>query len=402
MNPWHALGINSSADKKSIKRAYAGLLKNNKPDENPQGFEELHSAYKYCLDNISFDNQNIMAPTQQNDTVIINNNSSTNSTSESETDKKVKIVQKPFIVDDQITSVAEIEEHEIETIPASIPLETAPEHIENQQETIHLDYLRDQWRVLEEQTNQAFEKITQVNKTSDWEWNHAKQKISDWAFVEKSDVLYDIEFKDDFSNYLFERWLHFFEKNSETINRYRNTLRYLNQIFHWTDNNKRLEYLYSLERIDVFLMILSDAETAPQTIGLKWTSPKVHIGPIHNANCFARIIASFIDILIIVFVCIPWFKETTDAVLSILTLYALSMPILEASPLQGSLGKVLLGFKVTNTKGMRLNILHAIARQVLFLLSIAGISLTIWAIMYTLGEGRFLHDTFSKTLVIKR
>ena len=46
---WDVLGVPSDADAKTIKVAYAKLLKENKPDEKPSGFQQLHAAYKTAL-----------------------------------------------------------------------------------------------------------------------------------------------------------------------------------------------------------------------------------------------------------------------------------------------------------------------------------------------------------------
>ncbi|MBT2788398.1 MULTISPECIES: RDD family protein [unclassified Halomonas] len=50
MNVWETLGITSDSDIKTIKRAYAKLLKKNRPDEHPAEFQQLHAAYRHALD----------------------------------------------------------------------------------------------------------------------------------------------------------------------------------------------------------------------------------------------------------------------------------------------------------------------------------------------------------------
>lgn len=47
--PWSTLQIEATDDVRVIKRAYAKLLKQNRPDDNPQGFQQLHHAYKHAL-----------------------------------------------------------------------------------------------------------------------------------------------------------------------------------------------------------------------------------------------------------------------------------------------------------------------------------------------------------------
>ena len=49
MPPWDSLQIEPTADARAIKRAYAKQLKQTRPDETPQGFQQLHQAYKQAL-----------------------------------------------------------------------------------------------------------------------------------------------------------------------------------------------------------------------------------------------------------------------------------------------------------------------------------------------------------------
>lgn len=49
MNAWEILGIEPTSDKKTIKRAYAKLLKQYHPEENPEKFQQIQAAYQHCL-----------------------------------------------------------------------------------------------------------------------------------------------------------------------------------------------------------------------------------------------------------------------------------------------------------------------------------------------------------------
>ena len=49
MSPWAILDMAPTHDIREIKRAYARLLKANRPDDNPDGFQRLHQAYKSAL-----------------------------------------------------------------------------------------------------------------------------------------------------------------------------------------------------------------------------------------------------------------------------------------------------------------------------------------------------------------
>lgn len=49
MNAWEILEIEPTSDKKTIKRAYAKLLKQYHPEENPEEFKQIQAAYQQCL-----------------------------------------------------------------------------------------------------------------------------------------------------------------------------------------------------------------------------------------------------------------------------------------------------------------------------------------------------------------
>lgn len=49
MNCWEVLGIEPTQDKKEIKKAYARLLKQYHPEENPEEFKQIQAAYQQCL-----------------------------------------------------------------------------------------------------------------------------------------------------------------------------------------------------------------------------------------------------------------------------------------------------------------------------------------------------------------
>ncbi|MEH6350672.1 J domain-containing protein [Pseudomonas sp. 3JA] len=49
MSHWQVLGLTPDADERSIKRAYARLLKIYRPDENPNEFQRLREAYEASL-----------------------------------------------------------------------------------------------------------------------------------------------------------------------------------------------------------------------------------------------------------------------------------------------------------------------------------------------------------------
>jgi uncharacterized membrane protein YhaH (DUF805 family) len=57
MNPWEILNINATTDKKTIKRAYAQILKRCNPEDNPEGFMQLRAAYEMALSSVGNNNE---------------------------------------------------------------------------------------------------------------------------------------------------------------------------------------------------------------------------------------------------------------------------------------------------------------------------------------------------------
>jgi len=50
VSPWELLGLDAEAEPRSIKRRYAQLLKQTRPDEDPEAFQRLREAYEWALD----------------------------------------------------------------------------------------------------------------------------------------------------------------------------------------------------------------------------------------------------------------------------------------------------------------------------------------------------------------
>ncbi|OEC34713.1 hypothetical protein SAMN05216600_10847 [Pseudomonas cuatrocienegasensis] len=49
MNPWSLLGLDADVDTRSIKRRYAQLLKQHRPDEDAEAFQRLREAYEWAM-----------------------------------------------------------------------------------------------------------------------------------------------------------------------------------------------------------------------------------------------------------------------------------------------------------------------------------------------------------------
>lgn len=58
-NPYDILGIGRDADKKTIKKAYAELVKQYHPEEHPEEWKRIHDAYEQAMEQVSAKKQKV-------------------------------------------------------------------------------------------------------------------------------------------------------------------------------------------------------------------------------------------------------------------------------------------------------------------------------------------------------
>lgn len=68
------LNISKDADKKAIRKAYAKLIKDVHPEENPNGFLQLHNAYKVTLSNLTCDTSSLKQENKPEEGLYIKEN----------------------------------------------------------------------------------------------------------------------------------------------------------------------------------------------------------------------------------------------------------------------------------------------------------------------------------------
>jgi uncharacterized RDD family membrane protein YckC len=72
MYPWDVLGIEATADRKVIKRAYARLLKRTRPQDDPEAFQQLHQAYQVALSWGEYQQEAVGSSTSKPSSVVFN------------------------------------------------------------------------------------------------------------------------------------------------------------------------------------------------------------------------------------------------------------------------------------------------------------------------------------------
>lgn len=423
MSCWDILGIAPTKDKKEIKLVYAQLLKQNKPDENPQGFSQLHNAYKQSLKYASDKTEALQVrhslkdntprkqyppshlSDDQDSFVEINGHSAeVDSVPVVEIDQEDReYIASPYQdepvketnedLDGLSIDVADIE-RQINTeiiedvyVNETVALNDGADTINEEALFEKLDIA---WQRIIVDTDVAFKKLNSVDI------------IDSWSFIHSCNEMYDFQFKEKYSFYVFNRLIEFFEESDIQPRNRPKTIKHLGSFFSWLIQQENFEFEYGYDEVAPIFDVLQEINN-PEARSLQWVVPKKHIGPMVYGNYYARIAAMVIDVFVIYMV-VDTLNFSGDGFLSVvysLLVYFFLIPILEASPLQGGLGKIIFGMKVTNKTGKRLNIFQAYWRQILYTIITAAFKVTVW-INFFLNDGRLLHDRLSVSRVIKR
>lgn len=178
-NPWTLLDIATGSDARTIKKAYARLLKQTRPEDDPEGFQRLRAAYEYALQTASM-------PGTDNITVELNDPITSNHEESSE---------------DQSNSTAVNEQTEathlhstLQTHDTTIDLQQQNEQLPNQGEFSTYS--------AKERAETVFRDIL-LTLSQDGEIA-ARQTLFETL---QSDELYDLELRKHFENALIE-WLY--------------------------------------------------------------------------------------------------------------------------------------------------------------------------------------------------
>ena len=170
MSCWDALCIEPTPDKLIIKKAYASLLKQHRPDEDPEGFAKLHAHYKRALRS---KHQNLHPQTAH------------------------KVLQ-PSGIENLRTHKINNEQHIIQQLKTELSQAEQPivQYINETLSTQHSD--------CKPETDQKFENA--LNFETEWQslkleidqrLKHANKaiNISDWDFLIDNEACCDIEFQ---------------------------------------------------------------------------------------------------------------------------------------------------------------------------------------------------------------
>ncbi len=292
---WEILGIDEYSDLGSIKSAYAKKIKLSKPDENPSEFSILNAAYKNALrltKNCNFaDNQ-----------------------------KSVKILNISLKDEDaEINGINLLEESEQHN--GIIVFNNSP--LFNEEDKYY------------DSNKLKGDKKKLYNDLAEMLDHKKRNKLKEWKKILQNELFQDLRIKLEISHFLFSK---FIELNRLFPNKKRiKVLPALNTFFNWTEKRSVFEKKFNAYEVAA---ILNECDKTDFYLFKDKSSYKF----------IKRSLAGFLDIIILLLISIIVqyiFAEVNKfGTCIILTLI---IPIIEASPLQSSLGKAILGLKVVDS-----------------------------------------------------
>ena len=225
MDCWTVLNIEQFSDKKAIQVAYAKQLKLHRPDEDPEGFQAIHRAYKSALSWIPDDSHN---------SEWENLGSGADSFS----------MEEPS--DDDLAQLV------IESLQSS-----NEEIVANEIDQALLGEIREQEHMLSEDWQCLFSKVGAIIK-SDSSCNNLVQ----WGFLESLASMNDLEFRKAASDQVFEvvSEVNFVSLNNNHLRIKRPVLEYLNQLFSWDKKWQEYQQIYSKKSLNSVYPYLTEAD----------------------------------------------------------------------------------------------------------------------------------------------
>lgn len=378
MTVWNTLEIEPTDDLRAIKRAYAAKLKVTRPDEDPEQFQILNTAYK-----------NAQWLARQGGIA--------------EVDEPTLPDQNPQVVQSDLIEVDTVSEQIME------PVESPKMKAEREaQEASYADY-RQQMRV---EFDQLFEKVDSLLcrfAALNWEAN--------WSFIEQCPFMLDDEFNWQVSFTLFNAILQHNEKHKDSKERRLRSpgvFLYLDQYVDWMGKEEQLIREFGAQACRPYLDLLRlnrDHKDPLQAVRggnkTKKVTKKRYEGLPHYvyAEKVGRIFAFLCDITLVILVVALIgivFPNLTNGSTSILIPvsvgYMVMALLMESSPLQATPGKMLMGYRVMKYGSGIVPLWRNFFRVIFFSLMTGGLQITLWINIF-LGN-RLLHDRFTKTEVI--
>ncbi|MBB3063387.1 RDD family protein [Microbulbifer rhizosphaerae] len=401
MDPWALLGIEPSDDARAIKRAYAKKLKQTRPDEKPQEFQQLHSAYKRAL-TIAERPQPMMESPQP---VI---------------ESPQPVIESPQPIIENPQPVVERPQPAMETQQPSPQEETAvaereaPPELPPEQDSAAAETERqkriDEYRQVLEQVDRALESDRLIGMEETW------------RFLAECSYLLEEEFNWNLGLGVFERFARFNseapEKGSQVA---ANILVHGDMLFGWSESRGYLYREFGEALCNaVFDVMEGDLQSVDPLQGVRGGRKLVEQKPrpaeesldyYYFGNLLGRAFALLLDVFLVyvvvglttsVVMIKAMGKSEGDASFTALSVSILGYLVLawiaEGSRWQATPAKYLLGYRVTDRHFKRVGYPHGLWRIFSFMFTLPLFKIG-WFINCFLG-GNLLHDRLSRTYVI--
>lgn len=370
--PWKELEIPATNDVRAIKRAYAQKLKRHRPDDDPEGFQQLHRAYKQAL-------------------------------------QLAEMADERTTFSDQ--SDIPFSEAEYENPEEEMDWSGRPEHDSGiQPMSVEEDGSdTDRHPLLDSLVEECKHCLSRTQGLSD---------PGAWSFLSTTPELLDSDFNHQLGQAVFNAIDD--KERCSGVKPHPAVLRYLNHLFNWT-GKRQLYYLQFGESGCDWIFQSLDSETNSNDLlrGVRGGDPveptiqSTSSSPqLDYASYAMRSLAFLTDLFFLItaialLIVGPYNLLYPDDPISDFWLlvstppaYLLLVLIMECSPLQATPGKYLLGMTVVNRFGMRLPLWHNLLRVLAFTAS--GL---LWKVIFVLNaflKGRLLHDRISNSFVVRK
>ena len=403
---WSILGIAQTADSRLIKKAYSTKLKQVRPDEKPDEFQQLHAAYKSALQQARWlSEQATNQPTRESHAAGLD------ITNQAEQEFQEPTYQQH---DEQITSNN-----------LRLDYETADSFEYNQPKAEQMElsqHASSESSGYQEEIDRIISGIDRVIMEGN------AFNVDSWKFVLESEYILDQNFFDDLGLAVLRRIASYYNKEEFReqgdfgINE--DVLHHLNSIFRW-DN---YEYDYSFYLQNQFGIQQFDTLKGFED---KIINPKTDItGDLRGAKSIKKVfkysstpfkyyyyggngkrfMAMTIDMLLALSIASLVYLASEIVIghkltfarnfnsYIVFTIYLIGSWLFESSSHQATPGKKLLGLRVVNSNQIKLGYLHGLLRVGIFAVTSIGFYIT--AIINARSDGKYIHDRFSRSYVM--
>lgn len=416
MSPWDSLQIEPTAEARAIKRAYAKQLKQNRPDDNPQGFQQLYEAYKQALawaEQQSSQDAPAAAPEGWHSEPL-----SPAPQEPVEIRPEPELVPGPahtpppshdtFVTDPEPDETLKQASWSVQLAP------TPPPPIDD--EPAPLDTLGGPVVGTDEQDQTLAALLAQARDLL--QQPESVQQADRWHFLTRTPLILDDAFNHRLGHALFAVLAEHPQSGQLPLSY--PVVHYLNGLFNWEGQRGRLNEDFGEDTCDSLFRILDDTPLNQEAIKAvrgghgvatrKKKPPQIAPDDVAMGSYLLRMLAFSMDVFLVV-VCAIFVVEALHSVsdsnnesgapLALITavpLYLLMALIMECSPLQSTPGKRLLGMRVTNRRLQRLHPLHNLGRVLAFCITGA-----LWKVIFIINafmKGHLLHDRISRSYVV--